>query len=140
MTRKKLTDAVAEAVRTEGFAFQTGFDYRIAPQLKQLPAAWLHTPALEKKEGRSEGYAVYAVKIDLIELCPASAHDKESKWQTLETKAAAICQRLRENPDIQELTQIEYKPAELSLTAKGELSVGVSFRARVPFCDYCDNL
>lgn len=139
MTRKKLTDAIRAAVESEGFLFHTGFEYRIAPGLTKLPAAWLHTPALEKKEGRMEGYAIYSVEIDLIESCPKTAADKETNWEALENKASEICRRLRENPEIQEITQIEYAPAEFSVTAKGEISVRLSCKARVPFCNFCDN-
>lgn len=54
MTRKILTDAVAEAAEQCGFSFHTGFEYRLASELKRVPAVWLNPPELEKTEGRNE--------------------------------------------------------------------------------------
>ncbi|MCL2560878.1 MAG: hypothetical protein FWE10_00960 [Rikenellaceae bacterium] len=141
MTREKLTQAVAEAVEASGFAFQTGFGYRIALEIKRLPAAWLHPPTLEKKEGRNEGFIIYGVELDLVEICCTEggniADVKERQWAALEDKAREICRRIGEAECVQVVTDIALKPAEMSLTAKGELSLGVRFRVRMSYCECC---
>lgn len=139
MTRKKLTEAVRNAALAVGFDFQTGFDYRIAPEIKKLPTAWLHPPTLKKKEGRNEGFVVYLVKIDLIDdYANADANQKEIKWNALEKNANQICTHIAKDDNIQTLTDVTLSPAELSLTAKGEISLSLSFNVRMPFCEYCN--
>ena len=139
MTRKKLTEAIAGATREYGFAFQTGAAYRIAPELKRLPAAWLHPPRCEKTEGRNEGFVTYSVKLELMEAYEAGRGTAEDeRWAGLEEKASAICRRLGQGEGIQVVSGMEFLPAELSLTAQGEQSLGVQFKVRMPFCKYCD--
>lgn len=137
--RKKLTEAVAAAVEQCGFAFQTGFEYRIAPELRQLPAAWLHPPHLVRTEGRREGFKTYSVELELIgKYAGNEAAAKEERWGELEAMAARICASVGQCADVQEVSDVVLAPAELSLTARGELSLNIKFKVRMPFCKYCD--
>ena len=122
-----------------GFAFQTGFAYRIAPELRQLPAAWLNPPALTGTEGRREGFKTYSVEMELIgKYGDNDAWAKEEQWDELEAQAGRICTLLGECADVQEVKNVELAPAELSLTARGELSLNLKFKVRMPFCEHCD--
>lgn len=134
-----MTEAVAAVAGECGFAFQTGFAYRIAPELRQLPAAWLHPLVLTRTEGRREGFKTYAVEMELIGRYGGNdAAAKEEQWDELEQLASRICLLLGERMEVQEVTDVTHAPAELSLTARGELSLNLKFRVRMPFCDHCD--
>lgn len=138
MTRKLLIEAVEEACRECGFAFTTGFGYRLASQVGQLPAAWLETPKLEKTEGRAEGVKHYTLKINLLDRCQGhAASEKEACWGMLEEKASRILQLIGEAQCVRAVGVAEFTPAEFSLTAGGELSLTMSFGVQVPFCNYC---
>ncbi len=139
MTRKKLTDAIAAVAERCGFAFQTGFAYRIALGLGRLPAAWLHPPVLTRTQGRREGFKTYSAEMELIEKYGGNeAAAKEEQWDSLEAQAARICSLLGECAEIREVSNIALAPAELSLTAQGELSLNLKFEVTMPFCEYCD--
>lgn len=139
MTRKKLTEAVAATVEECGFTFQTGGEYRIASELRKLPAAWLHPPELTANEGREEGFKTYSVEIELIEQYAGNKPlAKEEQWDGLEARAAQICALVGARAEIQVVSDIALSPAELSLTARGELSLNLKFKVRMPFCNHCD--
>lgn len=139
MNRKKLIEAIAASCGGCGIRLQTGFAYRMAPELEQMPAAWLEPPRIEKTEGRTEGTKHYAVKMTLVDICPdPSENAKEQAWDRMERLAARILAALGEQECVRVVTDAELEPGEFSLTAEGELSLAVKFRVQVPFCDYCD--
>ncbi len=63
---------------------------------------------------------------------------KEERWGELEAMAARICASVGQCADVQEVSDVVLAPAELSLTARGELSLNIKFKVRMPFCKYCD--
>jgi hypothetical protein len=138
MTRKLLIEAVEAAARECGFAFRTGFGYRLASEVGQLPAAWLETPHLEKTEGRAEGVKYYSLKINLLDRCAGhSADDREACWGELEERAARLLQLIGGARCVRAVTQAAFTPAEYSLTAGGELSLAMTFGVQMPFCTRC---
>lgn len=138
MKREKLKEAIAAAAAGFGYAFHTGFEYRIAPELKRLPAVWLHPPQLEKAEGREEGVLHYSVRLDLLKAQGRTPESREACWGALEADAVGICRRLGVEDAVRAVTNVECTPAEMSLTAKNELSVSVKFKVQMPFCRHCD--
>ena len=134
MTRKLLIEAVEEAAEKCDCSFHTGFEYRIAAQLKKLPAVWMAPPVLTVSRGRREGVKHYAVALKLISSCALNEQAaKERQWAQLEDTAARICLLVGENVDVRCVTGEEYSPAEFSLTASGELSLSVNFNVQMNF-------
>lgn len=134
MTRKTLVETVGDACRQSGFDFGTGFEYRIASQIESLPAAWLETPVLRKTEGRNEGTKHYSLKINLMDRCDDhSPEAKERRWSELESSASLIISRVGANEDVRLISDIEFTPAEFSLTNGGELSLSITCTVQIPF-------
>lgn len=134
MTRKTLIEAAEKACIAQGFDFGTGFDYRLASQVERLPAAWLETPTLKKVEGRNEGVKHYALKINLLDRCANhSPSVKEQSWNALEQRASDILRSIGTHEAVRQLTDIEFAPAEFSLTTGGELSLSITCTAQMPF-------
>ena len=134
MTRTILVDAVEKACRQCGFDFNTGFEYRLASQIERLPAAWLEPPKLQKTVGRREGTRFYTMKINLLDRCTDhSPAAKEQQWNKFEERASQLLCEIGCNDNIRVLTDIEFTPAEFSLTTGGELSMCITCGVQMPF-------
>jgi hypothetical protein len=134
MTRTILLSAVENACRQIGFDFNTGFEYRLATQIERLPAAWLEPPKLLRTAGRREGTKYYGVKINLLDRCTDhSPTAKERLWADFEERASRLLTAIGDDDNIRMLTDIEFTPAEFSLTTGGELSMCVTFTVIMPF-------
>ncbi len=134
MTRTILIAAIERACNLIGFDFSTGFEYRLASQLERLPAAWLEPPKLLKTQGRKEGTKFYSVKINLLDRCTDhSPVAKERLWNNFEERASQMLSAVGNDENIRMLTDIEFTPAEFSLTTGGELSMCITFEVQIPF-------
>lgn len=133
MARKKLITAIKEIVKESGFEFYTGFEYRIAHEVKLFPAVWLYPPKLVKTEGRQEGIKYYDVKIALLAL--PTTPSIQDELERLERVATRMCLMLGANDHVYAVTDVEYKPAEFSLTAAGEVSISLEMKVRMTFCN-----
>lgn len=129
MTRKKLITALKEIARQSGFEFHTGFEYRIAHEIRKFPAVWLYPPKLMKIMGRAEGVKYYNVKIALLAL--PSAQDEMEK---LERTATRMCLMLGADEHVRAITDAEYTPAEFSFTAAGEICISLEMKVQMTFC------
>lgn len=136
MTRKKLITAFKEIAQESGFDFHTGFEYRIAHEVRQFPAAWLYPLKLVKTEGRQEGIKYYDAKIVLLALPPSQDElASQNELERLERAASKMCLMLGANECVRTITDTEYTPAEFSLTAAGEVSISLEMKVQMPFCN-----
>ena len=63
-----LTATIEKAAITEGYAFHTGFAYRINNGIAKFPAAWLLPVRIIAVEGRRDGYLTYQMTLYLMHL------------------------------------------------------------------------
>lgn len=68
MLRETLTATIEKAAITEGYAFHTGFAYRINNGIAKFPAAWLLPVRIIAVEGRRDGYLTYQMTLYLMHL------------------------------------------------------------------------
>lgn len=134
MTRKLLISAVAEAAQECGYAFHTGFEYRINAELRELPALWLLPPKLTANDGREEGIRSYKVEFKLMITAEDNSPEKKERlWNMLEQTATGLCRLVEGNDFIRNVYGIECTPGEFSLTTRGELSMSVECSVDMPF-------
>lgn len=137
MGRNKLINAIANAVEEGGYQFNSGFEYRMNSEIKNLPAAWLLPPQLVKREGRAEGVDHYAVSMRLITIAEKGQSAKNEQWSAMERQAVMITQKLQENDAINMVSDLSCDVSEFALTNRGELSLLVRFKVQMPFNAKC---
>lgn len=134
MPRYQLTTLIRQTAREAGFAFGTGFPYRIARTSLTFPAMWMEPPLLTAREGREEGRCTYRVTLYLM--VADKKYDetrKEFCWHELEAAAQRLLKRLGAEWPVWHLDRIRYTPAEFDLSNRGELSLKVEFDAVMAF-------
>ena len=85
MLRETLTSTIEKAAITEGYAFHTGFAYRINNGIAKFPAAWLLPVRIIAVEGRRDGYLTYQMTLYLMHLDKKPRPEsRERQWAELE--------------------------------------------------------
>lgn len=134
MLREKLYAAIGRAVRERGYTFYSGFEHSMNGTLSKFPAAWLSPLEVTEVEGREEGYVTYLATVSLMNLISkASAAQKEIYWDRMEEEAGAIAHMTGNDPAVCDVMNIKMSPAEYSLSKHGEISMRLSFEARMHF-------
>ena len=94
MLRETLTATIEKAAITEGYAFHTGFAYRINNGIAKFPAAWLLPVRIIAVEGRRDGYLTYQMTLYLMHL------DKKPRPESRERSLTDSRQHLRRQTNI----------------------------------------
>lgn len=134
MTRKIVSDALAQAASAAGYAFHSGADYRIPTSIVAYPALWLTPPAIIALEGTHAGRIRYALRFHLMRITPKKEQPGDP-WEPLEADALAIHRLLRENRALREVEFKNCTPGEFALTNHGEVSVEVRMEVEAGFCE-----
>ena len=133
--REKVTAVVKNEAEKMGYAFGTGFGYRINQTVTGFPFLWMSPPKLVGCKGRKEGRADYHVTLQLMWAgAKKTAAEKESTWAVLERDAVKLIRGIEKNNRVAEISDLQCVPGEMSLTNHGELSMEVSFRIGIAFC------
>ncbi len=131
MTRKLLIETLRKIVSDCGYAFHTGFAYRMESELKTFPAVWLLPPRVIDTEGRCQGLKKYGVIIHLV--CNGVHRHKETCWSTMEKDVRTMYAALAQAECVKSVDALTCNPGEFSLTNRGELSLTSEFTVMMPF-------
>lgn len=115
----------ALAVR-RGYAFYSGEDHTAGAVVRVYPAVWLSPPTVEGRSGRSEGTTTYGVTLHLMTLEPDS-------FASLQFHALALASEAAQSEQVLAIEDVKAQSAIQSLTAHGESSVTLTFRATLWF-------
>ena len=125
MLRETLTATIEKAAITEGYAFHTGFAYRINNGIAKFPAAWLLPVRIIAVEGRRDGYLTYQMTLYLMHLDKKPRPEsRERQWAELEIAALRILDNIYAGRQIFENT----------LTNYGEIALKIECEVRMRFC------
>lgn len=134
MYRKKLYSALRSAVKANGYNLYSGFPYSLNGTPMLFPAAWLSPPEICRVEGRKEGFFTYSVTLQLMQMAIKMTPElREQKWGEMEGSAMDIISAAGDNTELFNIQNITMSPAEYTLSKHGEISMKVTFEARMHF-------
>lgn len=135
--RQKIRKAIEEvfARLCPEYRFRTGFITDIANGGFDLPCVWLCPLDLEESKGRSEGRATYSGVMYLFRSrTDVGPDERDCVWDRMELEARrALVAAIGE--EVLSIEGIAAEVDENAYTGYGELSLRVSFRVIVDFCD-----
>lgn len=117
------------------YQFRTGFISDIGAGGFDLPCVWLCPMDLVALKGRREGQATYAVILCLFRAKEGIDPDgRDDVWDRMQEEARTVLNAI-EGEDVRCVDNIEAETDENAYTGYGELSLKVSCRITVDFCD-----
>lgn len=117
------------------YQFRTGFISDIAEGGFSLPCVWLCPLDLDSMKGRSEGTATYSAAMYLFQSKNhVGPNERDGIWDEMEQEARIILNTIIEDK-VRSIDGVSAEVDENSYTGFGELSLKVSFKVMVDFCD-----
>ncbi len=117
------------------YQFRTGFISDIAEGGFDLPCVWLCPLDLDDLKGRSEGTATYAAIMYFFQSKEhIDTNERDDVWDRMELEALKVFNRVIAG-DIRAIKGIHTEVDENAYTGYGELSLKVSFKVMIDFCN-----
>lgn len=136
MLRETLTATIEKAAITEGYAFHTGFAYRINNGIAKFPAAWLLPRTDHRRRGTPRRIPDLSNDTlpDAFRQKTATGKPGARQWAELEIAALRILDNIYAGRQIFDIAKIGCTPAENTLTNYGEIALKIECEVRIRFC------
>lgn len=134
--RQRLTQAINNAFKHDGYTLYQGFTYQINNTKLVLPCVWVNPAELVAIQGRNEGVATYKVTIYLFTQNDNSTErEKELKWAEMEQQAIDSYKSLLCDEWVNDVSSLSISPDEFAYTGFKELSVKATFNVNIRYCN-----